>query len=75
MRLLEGVLSDSLFDNNMKSEIGRENVGKYLRFLAEEGWSELIDERWKKEVLLSLKKQFHEMTDAEWETVESIVFA
>lgn len=32
----------------MKSEISRENVGKYLRFLAEEGWSELIDERWKK---------------------------
>lgn len=74
MRLLESALNDSLFDNNMKPEISRENVGKYLRFLAEEGWSELIDERWKKEVLLSLKKQFHQMTDAEWKTVESIVF-
>ena len=53
----------------------QDNVRKYLRFLHEEdGWSDLIDERWKDEVYERLNKRFPEMTEEEWKVLEDLVF-
>ena len=53
----------------------QDNVRMYLRFLHEEdGWSDLIDERWKDEVYERLNKRFPEMTDKEWKVLEDLVF-
>lgn len=53
----------------------QDNVRTYLRFLHEEdGWSDLIDDRWKDEVYERLKKRFPEMTEREWKVLEDLVF-
>lgn len=39
-----------------------DNISKYLRFLEKEGWSDLIDERWKVDVRKSLIYHFPDMT-------------
>ena len=57
------------------NEEQRENIRKYLRFLHDEdGWSDLIDSRWKDEVKDVLTKNFPEMTDNEWNVLESFLF-
>lgn len=50
------------------------NIQKYLHVLEEEGWSELIDERWKEEVKQLLTKKFPEMTAEEWDKIAHVVF-
>ncbi len=57
------------------NEEQRENKRKYIRFLHDEdGWSDLIDSRWKDEVKDVLTKKFPEMTDFEWNVLEDILF-
>lgn len=57
------------------NEKQRENIGKYIRFLHDEdGWSDLIDSRWKEEVKDVLNKKFPEITEDEWKVLESILF-
>lgn len=57
------------------NEEQRENIRKYLRFLHDEdGWSDLIDSRWKDEVKDVLIKKFPNMTDVEWNVLEDILF-
>jgi len=50
------------------------DIRKYLQFLDEEGWSELIDERWKNEVKQLLTLKFPEMTIEEWNEIVDVVF-
>ena len=58
-----------------KTEQFQDNVRTYLRFLHEEdGWSDLIDERWKDEVSEKLKKRFPKMTEEEWKVLADLVF-
>lgn len=57
------------------NEEQRENIGKYIRFLHDEdGWSDLIDSRWKEEVKDVLTKKFPGMTDFEWNVLEDVLF-
>lgn len=61
--------------NEEKTVQFQDNVRTYLRFLHEEdGWSDLIDERWKDEVYERLKKRFPKMTDKEWKVLADLVF-
>ena len=50
------------------------DIRKYLQFLDDEGWSELIDERWKDEVKQQLTSKFTEMTKEEWNEIARVVF-
>lgn len=50
------------------------DIRKYLDFLDDEGWSELIDERWKNEVKQLLVSQFPEMTKEEWNEIARVIF-
>lgn len=50
------------------------DIHKYLQFLDDEGWSELIDERWKNEVKQLLTLKFPEMTLEEWNEIVDVVF-
>lgn len=52
----------------------RLDIRKYLVYLDEDGWSELIDSRWKDEVKEMLLAKFPDMTDEEWEQISSVVF-
>ena len=62
-------------DMEQLDEKQRENIRKYIRFLHDEdGWSDLIDSRWKDEVKDVLTKKFPEMTDFEWNVLEDILF-
>lgn len=51
-----------------------DNISKYLLFLEKEGWSDLIDERWKEDVRKSLIEHFPEMSFREWQRVETTIF-
>lgn len=50
------------------------DIRKYLQFLDDEGWSELIDGRWKNEVKQLLTSKFAEMTKGEWDEIAHVVF-
>ena len=50
------------------------DIRKYLQFLDDEGWSELIDERWKNEVKQLLTLKFPEITLEEWNEIVDVVF-
>ena len=50
------------------------DIRKYLQFLDDEGWSELIDEHWKNEVKQLLTSKFPEMTLEEWNEIVDVVF-
>jgi len=50
------------------------DIQKYLQFLDDEGWSELIDERWKNEVKQLLTLKFPEMTLEEWNEIVDVLF-
>jgi len=50
------------------------NISKYLQILDDEGWSELIDSRWKEEVKLTLTSHFPNMTDEEWDVIVDVSF-
>lgn len=49
-------------------------IRRYLQFLDDEGWSELIDERWKDEVKQQLTSKFPEMTKEDWNEIARVVF-
>ena len=51
-----------------------ENISKYLHYLEKEGWSDLIDERWKEDVRKSLIDHFPEMKEKEWRRMETVLF-
>lgn len=52
-----------------------DNVRKALLWLDEEGWSELIDERWTLEVYWQLQKSGLQLTDAEIrEALEVVIY-
>jgi len=50
------------------------DMRKYLQFLDDEGWSELIDERWKEEIKQRLSSKFPNMTTEEWVEIARVVF-
>lgn len=52
----------------------RLEISKYLRFLDDAGWSELIDNRWKEDVYKELLAQSPSMTSEEWNQIESVIF-
>lgn len=45
-------------------------VSKALIFLENEGWSDLIDKKWKKEIIKTLKNNF---SDMDKETLEHVL--
>lgn len=51
-----------------------DNISKYLYYLEKEGWSDLIDERWKEDVRKTLIKHFPRMTAEEWKRIEMVLF-
>lgn len=55
----------------MKERIG---IRKYLLYLEEDGWSELIDSRWKEKVRETLIAKFPDMTENEWSLISDVVF-
>jgi|GEM_PF-1312637 len=58
----------------MKSRKDKIDIRKYLLHLDDEGWSELIDSRWEKEIKQTLLTRFPQMTEEEWEHVSKVVF-
>lgn len=58
----------------MKNRKDKIDIRKYLLHLDDEGWSELIDSRWEKEVKQTLLTRFPQMTEEEWEHVSKVVF-
>ena len=50
------------------------DMRKYLQFLDDEGWSELIDERWKGEVKQCLSTKFPNMTAEKWVEIAHVIF-
>ena len=50
------------------------DISRYLFFLQNAGWSDLIDPRWKAQVYQELSEQFPEMSEEEWCKVERVVF-
>lgn len=58
----------------MKNKSEAIDIRKYLSHLAEEGWTELIDIRWKDEVKQTLLDRFPQMTEDEWECISEVVF-
>ena len=48
------------------------DISKYLQFLDNEGWSELIDGRWKEEVTLTSHSP--DMKDEEWDVIVDVSF-
>ena len=52
----------------------RLDISKYLRYLVDAGWSELIDDRWRDEVYKELNAHFPAMTSEEWNQIESVIF-
>lgn len=58
----------------MKSRKDKIDIRKYLLHLDNEGWSELIDSRWEKEVKQTLLTRFPQMTEEEWKHVSKVVF-
>ena len=52
----------------------RLDISKYLRYLVDAGWSELIDDRWRDEVYKELNAHFPAMTSEEWNQIKSVIF-
>ncbi len=50
------------------------DISKYLQILDDEGWSELIDSRWKDKVKLTLTSHFPDMTEEEWNALVDVSF-
>lgn len=52
----------------------RLDISKYLDFLSKEGWSDLIDERWKEDVRKELIKNYPFLSEQEWKQLSDVVF-
>ena len=50
------------------------DISKYLIYLEEAGWSELICIRWKEEVYRELLLKFPDMTEEEWNRICEVTF-
>ena len=50
------------------------DIRKYLQFLDDDGWSELIDEQWKGKVEQMLVSKFPELTKEEWNEIARVIF-
>ena len=50
------------------------DISKYLSFLQKQGWSDLIDERWKDDVKNELLVKFPKLKEDEWERIERVLF-
>ena len=50
------------------------DISKYLIYLEEAGWSELICIRWKEKVHEELLSQYPDMTEEEWNLICEVVF-
>ena len=50
------------------------DVSRYLQFLQNAGWSDLIDERWKEQVKKDLRDEFPEMTEDQWREIATVLF-
>ena len=50
------------------------DISKYLIYLEEAGWSELICFRWKEKVHEELLSQYPDMTEEEWNLICDVVF-
>ena len=57
-----------------KIMIDKNKIGAYLTYLDQQGWSELIDERWKKDVHNELKNKFPDMSNEEWNYICEFLF-
>ena len=60
--------------NRKKGMNKRLEIGRYLICLEEDGWSKLIDSRWKDEIKETLLAKFPDMTNEEWIQISSVVF-
>lgn len=56
-----------------ENKVDKHMVKECLLYLEEEGWSELIDERWKNDVISTLKKRFPELNDITLEYILKII--
>ena len=54
--------------------IDKHKISTYLTYLDQQGWSELIDERWKKDVYNELKNKFPDMSNEEWNYMCEFLF-
>ena len=61
----------SLFQTSTTTKM---DISKYLIFLEEAGWSELICTQWKEKVQQELLSQFPDMTEEEWKRICEVVF-
>jgi len=52
----------------------RIDISKYLKFLSREGWSDLIDERWKEDVKNELLNKYPSLSEQEWKRISDVVF-
>ena len=50
------------------------DISKYLNYLEEAGWSELICIQWKEKVHQELLSQYPDMTEEEWNLICEVVF-
>jgi hypothetical protein len=50
------------------------DISKYLKFLSKEGWSDLIDERWKEDVKKELLNKYPSLSEQEWKRISDVVF-
>lgn len=50
------------------------DICKYLKYLSKEGWSDLIDERWKEDVKKELLNKYPSLTEQEWKRISDVVF-
>lgn len=50
------------------------DISKYLKFLSKEGWSDLIDERWKEDVKRELLNKYPSLSEQEWKRISDVVF-
>ena len=61
----------SLFQTSTTTKM---DISKYLIYLEEAGWSELICIRWKEEVYRELLLKFPDMTEEEWNKISEVTF-
>ena len=52
----------------------RLDIRKYLLYLTDEGWSDLIDSRWKEQVYQELIARYPDMNESEWEQIKNVLF-
>ena len=52
----------------------RLDISKYLLFLTNQGWSDLIDSWWKVQVYQELVAKYPNMSEPEWKQIENVLF-